>query len=147
MNRRKFLILTGVSTGCIVIPASVYFFTGDVNAYSCLLIKKQLHYLKLEEGSVEKYVSEYFNNSNDAVLRMKWKTMYYLNSTYEDSNTLKELIKYYLLSTDFFINKMDESKVIKYLGLYSPYKSPVPNPFAYTLYPPEKVLDIKTSRF
>ena len=93
-------MLTGVTTGCIVIPASVYFLTGNVNKYSCLLIKKQLHYLKLEEGSVEKYVND-------------------------------------------FINKMDESRVVKYLGLYSPYKSPVPNPFAYTLYPPEKVQDIK----
>lgn len=142
MNRRKFLVLAGVSTGCLVIPASVYFMSGSVNKYACLLIEKQLQYLKLEEGSVEKYVNDYFLNSNDAVLRLKWKTMYYLNTTWNESNTLKDLIKYYLLSTDFFINKMDESKVVNYLGLYNPYKSPIPNPFAYTLYPPSAVKDV-----
>ena len=68
-------------------------------------------YLKLENGSVEKYVNDYFQNSNDAVLRMKWKTMYYLNTTYEESNTLKDLIKYYLLSTDFF----NQEQLLKHL--------------------------------
>ncbi len=142
MERRKFLLLAGVGTGCLVIPAAVYFMNGSVHQYACLLIEKQLKYLKLEDGSVEKYVNDYFQNANDAILRMKWKTMYYLNTTWEESNTLKDLIKYYLLSTDFFINKMDESKVVNYLGLYNPYKSPIPNPFAYTLYPPSVVKDI-----
>jgi len=139
MNRRKFLVLTGVATGAVIIPASVYFITGSVSEYAVLIIKKQLDYLKLEHGSVEQYVNDYFHNSNNAVMRMKWKSIYYLNISWERSNTLMELIKNFLLSTDFFINKMDESKVVKYLGLYSPYKSPVPNPFAYTLYPPGEV--------
>lgn len=139
MNRRKFLFLTGVATGAVVIPASVYFVSGSVKKYAVLLIEKELDYLKLEPGSVINYVDDYFQNSNDAVSRLKFKTMYYLNINWEKSNHLKELIKYYLLSTDFFINKMDESKEVRYLGQYSPYKSPVPNPFAYTLYPPATI--------
>jgi len=139
MNRRKFLILAGVSTGALVVPASVYFVTGNVKKYAVLLIEKELSYLKIEQGSIAKYVDEYFGNTNDTVTRMKWKSMYYLNVTWQKSDQLMELIKYFLLSSDFFINKMDESKMVKYLGLYSPYKSPVPNPFSYTLYPPETV--------
>lgn len=139
MDRRKFLILTGVGTGCLVIPASIYFVSGSVKKYASLIIKKQLYYLKLDEGSVEKYVDDFFHSTNDTVSRMKWKSMYYLNITWAQSNAVKDLIKYFLLSTDFFINKMDERVVVKYLGLYSPYKSPVPNPFAYTLYPPTQI--------
>lgn len=133
------MLLAGVGTGSIVIPASIYFFTGTLNRYAVLLILKELNYLKLESGSVEQYVTDYFQNSNNAVMKMKLKSTYYLNISWESSNTLKEIIKYFLLSTDFFINKMDESKTVKYLGLYSPYKSPVPNPFAYTLYPPNQI--------
>jgi len=139
MNRRKFLLLAGVSTGALVIPASVYFVSGSVKKYAALLIEKELFYLKLEAGSVDKYVNDYFGNTNNAMTRMRWKSMYYLNVTWEKSDQLMELIKYYLLSSDFFINKMDEHKTVHYLGLYSPYKSPVPNPFAYTLYPPDLV--------
>ncbi len=130
------MIIAGVSTGSLIVPSGIYFVSGSVKKYAALLIKKQLSYLKLETNSVETYVEDYFQGNNDLMAKLRWKTMYYLGITWENSNTLKDLIKYYLLSTDFFINKMDESKNVKYLGLYSPYKSPVPNPFAYTLYPP-----------
>ncbi|WP_316736903.1 hypothetical protein [Pedobacter aquatilis] len=139
MKRRKFLTFAGIAAGSLLIPTSIYYISGSVSKYAVLLIKRELNYLKLENGIVEQYVNDYFHNSNDAVTRMKWKTMYYLKLNWEKSNMLKELIKYFLLSTDFFINKMDESKPVKYLGFYSPYKSPVPNPFAYTLYPPNLV--------
>jgi len=139
MNRRKFIILTGMGTGSVVIPASIFFVSGTVKKYASLLINKQLVYLKLERGSVDKYVNDYFKDNNDIVFKVKWKAMYYLNLNWEDSDQLLELIKYYLLSSDFFINKMDENKIVRYLGLYNPYKSPVPNPFSYTLYPPEQV--------
>lgn len=135
--------MAGVGAGAVVIPASIYFVSGSVRKYTCMLIKKQLNYLKLEENSVEKYVEDYFKDTNDALTRMKWKSMYYFNVTWEESNTLKDLIKYYLLSTDFFINKIDENKTVKYIGLYNPYKSPVPNPFAYTLYPPTEIPKVK----
>lgn len=142
MNRRKFIIIAGVTTGSLVIPTSYFLVNGTIQKYAALLIKDELSYLKLEEGSVEKYVNDYFSYSNDIFFKMKLKSMYYLNITWKNSNLIKELIKTYLLSSDFFINKMDESKVVRYLGLYSPYKSPVPNPFAYTLYPPDQVKGI-----
>lgn len=92
----------------------------------------------LEEGSVESFVDDYFEyTKNDTVTRLKWKTMYYLNIGPEKSNLILELVKYYLLSSNFFINKTDEHKLVKYLGLYSPYKSPLPNPFSFILYPPK----------
>ncbi|WP_342327870.1 hypothetical protein [Pedobacter sp. FW305-3-2-15-E-R2A2] len=140
MKRRKFLLLTGLAAGSVVVPASLYLLSPDVKQYAQLLIERELNYLKLEPGSVSRYVDDYFNaTENNLVSRLKWKTMYYLNFNWEKSDQILELIKYYLLSSDFFINKTDERKTVHYLGLYSPYKSPVPNPFSFALYPADQV--------
>jgi hypothetical protein len=138
MKRRKFLILSAAGTCSLLIPASLYVSSGSVKYYAILVIKKQLDYLMLEEGSVESFVNDYFEYSkNDIVNRLKWKTMYYLNIGPQKSNLILELVKYYLLSSSFFINRADEHILVKYLGLYSPYKSPLPNPFSFIIYPPE----------
>jgi hypothetical protein len=130
----------GVATGSVLIPGTVYFTVGSVKRYAALLIERQLGYLKLEPGSINKYVNDYFkDDTNKASERIKWKTFYYMDMNWEKSDHILELIKYFLLSSDFFINKMDESKTIHYLGLYSPYKSPIPNPFSYILYPPNEI--------
>lgn len=143
MKRRKFLLLIGIGTGSIIIPASLYFLSPTIKEYASLLINRELSYLKLEKGSVEKYIEDYFINAqNDLVSKLKWKAMYYLHVGPERSAVLFELVKYYLLSSDFFINKTDESKTVRYLGLYSPYTSPVPNPFSFVLYPPDQIKDV-----
>lgn len=130
----------GVGAGSLAIPASLYYLSPAINEHAVLLIKRELSYLKIAEGSVEKYVEDYFKHAqNDLVWKLKWKTMYYLRTGPEKSVTLFELVKYYLLSSDFFINRTDESKVVRYLGLYSPYTSPVPNPFSFALYPPGNI--------
>ena len=36
----------------------------------------------------------------------------------------------FLLSTDFFFNKMDRSKPVSYIGIYDPYHRPCQNPFS-----------------
>lgn len=140
MKRRKFLLLLGVGTGSVVVPASFYFLSPTIKAYALLLIKRELAYLKLADDSIEKYVEDYFESAqNDLMSKLKWKAMYFLRIGPEQSTILFELVKYFLLSSDFFIHKMDEQQPVNYLGLYSPYKSPVPNPFSFVLYPPNEV--------
>lgn len=140
MNRRKFIILAGVGTGMVIIPSSLYFVSPGVKKYAVKLIEKELYYLKLAPGSVTSYVNDYFAaTGNNMVSTLKWKTLYYLGYNWEKSDRISDLIKYFLLSSDFFINHADESKTVHYLGLYNPYKSPVPNPYSFLLYPPEVV--------
>jgi len=46
-----------------------------------------------------------------------------------------DIVGRFLLSTDFFKNKMDESKPINYLGtIYSPYNTTCSNPFTASYY-------------
>lgn len=124
----------------VIIPSSLYFISPGVKEFAAKLILKELYYLKLEPGSVSRYVNEYFSaNANNMVDTLKWKMLYYLRFNWEKSNAIYDLVKYYLLSTDFFIYKMDENREVKYLGLYSPYKSPVPNPYSFIIYPPSSI--------
>ena len=125
------------------IPPALYFVAPGVKKYAALSIEKELHYLKLAPGSVASFVEDYFRLiGNDTVSALKWKTTYYLGLSYDQSDRLRDLIKYYLLSSDFFINKTDERKVVNYLGIYSPYKSPVPNPYSFVIYPPESIKEV-----
>lgn len=140
MKRRKFLTFIGVGTGVALIPPTLYLVSPSVKKYAVQLIKNELHYLKLEPEGVEQYVEDYFKaDDNKIMVNVRWKTFYYLGITWQKSDQVAELIKYYLLSSNFFINRMDESKPVKYLGMYNPYKSPVPNPYSYILYPPETI--------
>lgn len=139
MKRRTFLTMTGIGTGLLILPPALYLSSPSLRKFAVKLIYKELFYLKLEPKGVEKYVEEYFGASaNDMIANLRWKSFYYLGIGPEQSNQVLEMIKYYLLSTDFFINKTDESKIVNYLGLYNPYKSPVPNPYSFVLYPPEQ---------
>ncbi|MBC8986433.1 hypothetical protein H9X96_11655 [Pedobacter sp. N36a] len=140
MKRRKFLLLTGLASGSILIPPTLYFVSPGVKQFAALLIEREFKYLKLEPGSVAHYVDDYFAaGGNHIMTNLRWKTMYYLNMNWEDSNLIFELIRTFLLSSDFFIHKTDETRIVRYIGLYNPYKSPVPNPFSYLLYPPDEI--------
>lgn len=134
--------MAGVGAGLCVIPPSLYFVAPGTKEYALEQLKKELHYLNIVPGSIESYIDDYFvATGNDMMSRLKWKTTYYLRLSYEHSDRLRDLIKYFLLSTDFFINKTDERKPVKYLGLYSPYKSPIPNPYSYLIYPASEIKD------
>lgn len=140
MKRRTFITLAGVATGMCIIPPSLYFIAPGVKKYAVLILKKELDYLKLEPEGVNRYVEDYFKaTGNDLLSTLKWKTLYYLNSGWEKSDRITDLMKYYLLSSDFFINKTDESKTVNYLGLFNSYHSPVPNPYSFVLYPPAEI--------
>jgi hypothetical protein len=136
MKRRTFITLAGVGAGLCILPPSLYFIAPGTQEYALKILKKELYYLKITPGSTEKYVADYFKRlGNDTVSTLKWKTTYYLGLNYEKSDRIRDLIKYFLLSTDFFINKTDESKPVSYIGLYSPYTSAVPNPYSFVIYP------------
>jgi|GEM_PF-986838 len=140
MKRRKFITLAGAAAGIAIVPPSLYFIAPGINEFAVELIEKEFYYLKLAPGSAVRYVDDYFKSSaNNTLSTIKWKTTYYLKLNYEQSDRVRELLKYYLLSTDFFINKMDESKTLNYLGLYSPYHSPLPNPYSFLIYPPAEI--------
>jgi hypothetical protein len=140
MERRKFIRLVGVGTGMVIVPPGLYFVAPGVKAYAELILKKELFYLKMEPKGLKQYIEDYFAaTGNNLLSTIKWKMLYFMNAGWEKSDRISDLMKYYLLSSDFFIHKMDESKEVHYLGLFNSYKSPMPNPYSFILYPPETI--------
>ncbi|RYE18905.1 MAG: hypothetical protein EOP45_13415 [Sphingobacteriaceae bacterium] len=91
---------------------------------------------QLDKAGVSNYIKDYFKNgSNNVMANVKWKVLYYSRSDSNNSNNINDLLRYYLLSTDFFLNQMDVSKPVNYIGIFDPYKSPIANPYSYILLP------------
>ena len=136
MNRRNFVTILGsVAGGAVLIPTGLYFASPKLKKYAEKLIFTELSYLKLDPKGVTTFVDDYFKAyDNSFFSAIKWKTYYYLNTGTHQSDNLFQLVRAYLLSSDFFLNKTDTEKTVKYLGMFNPYKSQVPNPYSYILY-------------
>ncbi|MCA6078775.1 hypothetical protein [Fulvivirga sedimenti] len=109
------------------------------------IIKNDLNSLKINDEIIDKFIKEALNNgylsSFDA--KKKWLIRIYdrlpvgwvkfpFEGKYHQYRS--EIIADFLLSTDFFLNGMDEQKQINYLGFYNPYSRPCSNPFSNLFY-------------
>ena len=145
MTRRRFILglfalaVTIIGTTILVIP-----FKNVVSK----IIQNQLAYLTLEPAAIDQFVNDiaatqYYDRKN-----FGWKKQLFIRvfhffdnpwialpgkSRYEQYCTF--VVSDFLLSTDFFLNKMDERKQVNYLALYEPYKRPCVNPFSNLFYP------------
>ncbi len=142
MNRRYFLRLTGLSGAAMVALPGLGYVSATNKEAAVGVIMQELAYLKLDRKGVEQYVEDYFRNhyiNSSFKAQLNLKTCYYLGVTSGNSRLVHEIVHYYLISTDFFLNKMDESRLVKYLGIYNAYARSCSNPFSFLYYPPEVV--------
>ncbi len=138
MRRRNFVKLASLGTAALALPAFVAYSASTEHALAGIIIN-ELHFLKLNPKGVNEFVAEYCRLSGDlkqSTMKMKVKAYYFLKVDAERSQFVRTLTDKYLMSTDFFRNRMDESKEVNYLGLYNPHKTPCSNPFSAIYYPP-----------
>lgn len=133
MTRRNLIkLFAGLTGGAIAIPSFLYIVSPSTKKYASQIIFKELHYLNLDVDGVNAFVEDYFKTSPQSILsNIKWAIYYYTDPGTGKSTNLFETVRLYLLSSDFFVHKADKTRTVQYLGLYNPYKSPVPNPFSY----------------
>jgi hypothetical protein len=132
MKRRKFLTIAGIG-GAVAALASFKFITHPFESVARGIIKGELDYLKLDEAGLDKFVADYTKlKDRNYKLTMKGYSLFGVNSA--RSGKVHQLVSAYLLSSDFFQNKMDERRVIKYVGLYDPYTRPCSHPFSHVHY-------------
>jgi hypothetical protein len=134
MNRRNFLKLTGFGAAAITLPG-VGMATISLKQAITGIILREFSYLDLEKEGVEQFAQDYLTTYPDTPHYFKTRMYYALGFDSKQSKLVNHFADVYLRSTDFFYNKMDESKPVRYLGLYNPYKRPCANPFSNIYYP------------
>ena len=129
MKRRKFLTIAGL--GAIIgAVASDKFMTTTFESSAAKLIKDELAFLQLDDEGVRAFTRDY-----SQIKRKEFKVIVkgytFLGIDSSQSGKIHHIVSTYLLSSDFFTNKMDEKRVIKYVALYDPYRRPCVHPFSY----------------
>ena len=93
------------------------------------IIRKQLGFLKLDEPGLIQFANEY-SKGIDKYYKLTLKGYNLLGIDASQSGKIHQLVTTYLLSSDFFIHGMDESRTVKYLAMYDPYLRPCAHPFS-----------------
>jgi hypothetical protein len=117
-----------------VLPAGWYAATS-VQQAAAGIITREFDYLKLDPKGVAQFVDDYLKDPLSSYTPAKVKAYYALRTGAGQSTMVADLTRKYLLSSDYFLNKMDEDKTVQYLGFYNPYRSPCANPFSSLHYP------------
>lgn len=134
MLRRKFLKLTGLGTGALITIPTFGFATTSYEEAVTGILKKEIGYLDLDKKGIEKFIQD-FSKDHDEKYRLKVRAMYLFGIKPDHSYTVNDIVRTYLLSTDFFLNQMNEHKTVHYIGLYNPYVRPCTQPFSNLYYP------------
>ena len=133
MKRRKFLTIAGVGA-FITALASGKFLTTSFEESAVRIIRHELDFLKLDEEGLNTFIRDY-SALKDRNYKLIVKSYGLLGIGSQRSGKIHQMLTTYLLSTDFFVNKMDQSRVIKYVGIYDPYIRPCTHPFTNPRYP------------
>lgn len=142
MKRRTFIKVGIALTGVGII--SFLLIPGFKDAIKNIL-KAETHGLKLDESAVGRFLSDAdtehfwskFSRSKQLLITLHayggflqsflpYRNKYLLYKS--------QITGHFLLSTDFFLNKMDATQQVMYQGFYNPYKQPCYNPFSANYY-------------
>lgn len=145
MSRRTFLIfaiLLGAAgmLGIVILPS----FDKVIKN----ILSNDLDFLKVKEESFDRFIRDaeekkyWKSNFYDKNKILFIRVYYYLNNQFIDLpykfkylQLRERIVGDFLLATNFFQNKMDESAEVRYLRLYNPYLAPCSNPFSNLYYP------------
>ena len=133
MNRRHFFTIAGIGGG-IAALAFGRFLTTSFEDSSEKLIRKELSFLRLETEGIRRFLGDY-GRTKDERFKLTIKGYGFLGITASQSGKIHQMVSSYLLSSDFFMHNQNESREIKYIGLYDPYTRPCTHPFSHLRYP------------
>jgi hypothetical protein len=143
LTRRKVLLgiagTFGVMSGTL---AWRFFRSTDADAM-VIVIRKRLDYLSLDEQGLHQFAIDMSARKQLSAGKLRLipalGPLYFQlsqghNGVADNLHHGEErLVSVYLLSTDFFANGADESRVVKYMGMYDPLRA-CGSPFARPIY-------------
>lgn len=143
MNRRRFIRISILSIIGAAAATVIAFYNFD--SFVLRMLKKDLKTLNVEEQDLKRFITDANNNhywkknAIDSKKRAFLFVFYFIPNIglpyqFKFAQIKGRIVGTFLLSTDFFMNKMDESKKLKYVGFYDPYLRPCQNPFSNLYY-------------
>lgn len=141
MKRRNFLKVAGAGT---VLAATGFWSIRSFQSGIKTIIVQDTQGLNLKEEEIDKFLAdakkEMFWKQHDFtkkgfILAHTWLGSAYLPYRVKYSQYRSKIVGTFLLSTDYFSNKMDPEKTIQYVAFYNPYKRPCSSPFSNLYYP------------
>lgn len=142
MQRRKFVWMTAGGIALSFISLSGLFASRSFKKVVYNILVEDLKGLQVSEASIKQYLedaeAEYywgFTNGKKQFVKAHYNIPLPLPYSVKYKHFRTIIVGTFLLSTDFFINKMDVTKQINYLAYYNPYKRACYNPFSSMYYP------------
>jgi hypothetical protein len=146
MNRRRFIGISILSLVGIAMASIAIIYDFETLVFK--ILQQDLKTLNIDEKYFRKFASDAkASNYWQRILFDKKKKAFVFAFYFLPKIGLPYEFKYFqlrgrivgdfLLATDFFVNKMDDKRAIKYVGLYDPYLRPCQNPFSNLNYNPE----------
>jgi len=145
ISRRKFLFI-GLAAFVSAAVVSISFLSFDRVVF--YIIKNDLSFLSVKDEQIEKFIKDARKQNHWNNKFFNWKKQLFVRLSYLVSSVWtnfpyaykyrqyrSEIVGDFLLSTDFFMNKMDEDQALNYIALYHPYKRACSNPFSNLYYP------------
>lgn len=145
MKRRKFI--GSLSLGAAGFIAGGYIFFEKFESLARKIIIADTSSLNVSSTEIDKFFADVaksrnainsFPSSNQQLIKWHYhmdNSLFNLPYYSKYMQYRSKIVGFFLLSTDFFINKMDPAKPVKYRALYDPYQIPCSNPFSSTFYP------------
>lgn len=140
LSRRGFLISSAALLAGGGLATFVSWKTSKETDILVAILKHRLGTLDIEAGAFEKFSIEAMQQSDVKKKELKllgtFSAVYSVITPYSllpIEHPLRRLenstVSNFLLSTDFFQNKADTTRKVKYLGFYDPYNRPCTNFF------------------
>ncbi len=143
MNRRRFIILSilGVLSAIALSMVAIY----DFETVVVKMLKRDLSYLKIKDRDIDRFLEDARNSGYWDRIKLDrnkraFVILYFLLPKvglpyqFKFVQLRATIVGNFLLSTDFFTNKMNEDAEITYVALFDPELRPCQNPFSHAYY-------------
>ena len=142
MERRDFIkVISGISLvsigGYVLLPSFQEVAEGIIkDATSQLSIDEDQVYIFMRDAEKEKYWNQ-FSTVKKGFIRFNYlveNRLFSLPYSNKYQQYKNQIVGWFLLSTDYFTNKMNDQEKISYVSFYNPYKRACGIPFSNIYY-------------
>lgn len=117
---------------------------GSFNTSVKSMIMRSIEGMNISEDTVDQFLADarrerffrqYDLSKKGFIVAHTWLMSDYLPYKLKYTQYCSQIVGTFLLSTDYFSNRMQHGENVEYTGFYNPYKRPCSSPFSNVYYP------------